>query len=569
MASPKFPEPPSDMTPSSHEDCDQALAELRAAAPVWAALGTADRAKLLRACLATMSAEADAWAASACAAKGHERYASGEGEELINGVVTVMRNLRLFADALDHGGQPPLPKVRTRPDGQRVVQVFPQSAQDRVLLTGYSAEVWVEPGQEPTQGQIYRAKAAGEVGEGGVALVLGAGNQASIGPMDVLHKLIAEDEVCLLKMNPVNDYLGPHLLRALRPLVERNLLRVVYGGAEIGDYLCNHDEVDSIHITGSERTHDAIVWGGTPEQVAQRKAAGERRNHKPITSELGAVSPILVVPGDWTEQELAFQARQVASMVAQNASFNCNAGKVLVLSEGWSHRARFVELLREQLSKTPSRRAYYPGAQARYQAFLDHYPQAEPLSGAGEEVVPWTLIEGVGTGPAEYATKTEAFCGILAVVTLPANGASSYLEQAVTYCNETMWGTLSCNVLIDPRTERQHQATFDQAIADLRYGAIGINCWSGLVYGLCSTTWGAFPGHTLEDIQSGRGTVHNTLLIDHPQKSVARAPWRMKPLALWFVDHANLYATAQRLIAFEKNPSWFKIPGIAAQAFKG
>ena len=175
-------------------------------------------------------------------------------------------------------------------------------------MTGYSAEVWVEPGQEPTQGQIYRAKAAGEVGEGGVALVLGAGNQASIGPMDVLHKLIAEDEVCLLKMNPVNDYLGPHLLRALRPLVERNLLRVVYGGAEIGDYLCNHDEVDSIHITGSERTHDAIVWGGTPEQVAQRKAAGERRNHKPITSELGAVSPILVVPGDWTEQELAFQA---------------------------------------------------------------------------------------------------------------------------------------------------------------------------------------------------------------------------------------------------------------------
>ena len=180
-------------------------------------------------------------------------------------------------------------------------------------------------------------------------------------------------------------------------------------------------------------------------------------------------------------------------------------------------------------------------------------------------MVPWTLIEGVGTGPAEYATKTEAFCGILAVVTR-ANGAAASRSGRDVH-NETMWGTLSCNVLIDLRTGAAPAA--DQAIADLRYGAIGINCWSGLVYGLCSTTWGAFPGHTLEDIQSGRGTVHNTLLIDHPQKSVARAPWRMKPLALWFVDHANLYATAQRLIAFEKNPSWFKIPGIAAQAFKG
>lgn len=48
-------------------------------------------------------------------------------------------------------------------------------------------------------------------GVGGVALVLGAGNQASVAPLDVLHKLVAEDTVVVCKMNPVNEYVGPYL----------------------------------------------------------------------------------------------------------------------------------------------------------------------------------------------------------------------------------------------------------------------------------------------------------------------------------------------------------------------
>ena len=569
MASPQFPEPPSHVEATPFGACDQALKELHEAASSWVALKPRARASLLRQCMKTLYAEQSDWVASASAAKGHEPGSRGEGEELVNGVMTVMRNLRLFADALDHGGQPPLPDVKRRDDGQAVVRVFPQSTQDKVLLTGYSADVWIKPGHEPTQGSIYRHKAAGRVAEGAVSLVLGAGNQASIGPMDVLHKLVLEDEVCILKMNPVNDYLGPHLLKAFKPLVDRNFLRIVYGGAEVGKYLCNHDLVDTIHITGSERTHDAIVWGGDAQEMAERKASGARQNHKPITSELGAVSPILVVPGQWSADDIKFQARQVTAMVAQNASFNCNAGKVLILAEGWAQKRQFLDALRHQLAATPLRRSYYPGAQKRYQDFLDNYPEAEVFGERSEEVVPWTLITGVGTGPAEYATRNEAFCGILAVVEMPLETAEDYLTATVEFCNETIWGTLSCNLLIHPKTEKQLGAAFDQAIADLRYGAIGINCWSGLVYGLVNTTWGAFPGHSLEDIQSGRGTVHNSLFLDHPQKSVARAPWRLRPAGLWFVDHNNLLATARKLIDFELKPSWLKIPGVAAEALKG
>ena len=53
--------------------------------------------------------------------------------------------------------------------------------------------------------------------------------------------------------------------------------------------------------------------------------AGERKNARPFSAELGCVTPVLVVPGPWSESDLDFQARHVAGMVAQNASFNCNA----------------------------------------------------------------------------------------------------------------------------------------------------------------------------------------------------------------------------------------------------
>jgi len=61
------------------------------------------------------------------------------------------------------------------------------------------------------QGAIYRTKAKGLKPHGGVSLVLGAGNQASVVAGDILFKLIHEDEVVIVKTNPVNEYVGKHL----------------------------------------------------------------------------------------------------------------------------------------------------------------------------------------------------------------------------------------------------------------------------------------------------------------------------------------------------------------------
>src|SRR5690606_35864816 len=97
--------------------------------------------------------------------------------------------------------------------------------------------------------------------EGGVSVILGAGNVSSIPPMDAFTKMFIEGMVCIIKMNPVNEWVGPHLERALAPLIDAGYLHIVYGGSDVGQALVTSELIDDVHITGSDRTHDSIVWG--------------------------------------------------------------------------------------------------------------------------------------------------------------------------------------------------------------------------------------------------------------------------------------------------------------------
>ncbi len=60
---------------------------------------------------------------------------------------------------------------------------------------------------------------------------------------------------------------------AFRALIDAGYLRIVYGGAEEGAYLCNHPGVDEIHITGSDKTFDAIVWVPAPRAPRAKRRA--------------------------------------------------------------------------------------------------------------------------------------------------------------------------------------------------------------------------------------------------------------------------------------------------------
>ncbi len=543
------------VTATTLEQADAIVARLTQRKDNWLHVSVPDRILYLQRCLEDVKAVAPEWAAAACHAKGIDPAAILAGEEWFVGPIATMAYLRSLMTALKANGQPP-PVQQHLQNGQWVAQVFPDNMIDRLLWLGFRGEVWLQPGQPPTQGLVYRQKPTA----GTLALVLGAGNVSSIAPLDALYKLFAEDAVVLLKMNPVNEYMGAILETAFRSLRQDGFLEIVYGGADLGRHLCQHPLVQTIHITGSHHTHDAIVWGATPVEQSQRKAAQQPLMTKPITSELGCVTPVIVVPGVWSEADLAFQARHIAGMVAHNASFNCAAAKVIITANGWAQRDAFWSQLRQELAQTPARVAYYPGAQERYQAFLAQYPQAIVLKPSDEPVdkavIPWTVIPAVPANVGEYALTQEAFCGVLADVSLDAADTGAFLTQAVDFVNKQVWGNLSCTLLVDPQTQTQWSAEVETAIVRLRYGAIGVNVWSGVIFSLGALPWGAFPENSLEAIASGRGVVHNAYLFEHPQKAVLRSPFRLRPLPLWFARHPNLLRLAQHFTNLQATFSW-------------
>jgi hypothetical protein len=163
------------------------------------------------------------------------------------------------------------------------------------------------------------------------------------------------------------------------------------------------------------------------------------------------------------------------------------------------------------------------------------------------------LIEiGPGDDSAVLET-TEYFAPVLGVLSLAGNG-QEFLDAAVNHANERVAGTLGVNVLIDPVTQAALGDGFERAIAELRYGTVAINAWTAFGYLTPTLTWGGFPGATLADVDSGIGVVHNALLLDRVERSVARGPFRPFPRSL---DAAGLRASGGRSFSLLPKPPWF------------
>ena len=188
----------------------------------------------------------------------------------------------------------------------------------------------------------------------------------------------------------------------------------------------------------------------------------------------------------------------------------------------------------------------------------------------------------VDIGPSGDATPletTEYFAPVLGIVEV-AGAGQAFLDSAVETANRDLRGTLGANVVAAPRDIKRMGPAFREAIARLRYGTIAINAWSGVGFLTAAAPWGAFPGHTLDDIQSGRGVVHNALLIEEPERTVVTGPFRPFPRSIargefalfpkppWFVTARSAATTGRRLTGFASAPGWLKMPAVFAAAFR-
>lgn len=282
---------------------ETALATLQANKEKWAALAIPERETILAESLATLVRLADSWVAASLAAKGFEARSLAEAEEwlFLGAVIRAIRTLRELFTAVRQNQSLLDGRIAQRADGQVVARVFPRHVWERLFLPGVSGAVWLEPGISPaeaqySQAELYREWELRQPAEGKVALALGAGNAAMLPVIDMLHKLFVENQVVLLKMNPVNSYLRPFIEEIFQPLISWGFLRIVEGDAVVGAFLCQHPAVDVLHMTGSARTFEAITFGVGPEGERRKKERAPVQT-RPFTCELGNISPVIIVPG--------------------------------------------------------------------------------------------------------------------------------------------------------------------------------------------------------------------------------------------------------------------------------
>src|SRR5439155_20388027 len=135
--------------------------------------------------------------------------------------------------------------------------------------------------------------------------------------------------------------------------------------------------------------------------------------------------------------------------------------------------------------------------------------------------------------------QVEPWCSVLSETAIGSADPVAFLEAAVKFCNEQVWGTLSATIVVHPQTMKDPKvaAAVEKALGDLRYGAVAINHWPALAYAFCTTPWGGHPSSSLEDIQSGRGWVHNTFMLEGIEKCVVRGPLVAKPTPPGFPNH--------------------------------
>ena len=504
------------------------LASLQAGAAALAALGPAARGDLARRTALAVVAAADAWVEAAVAIKRATGSTAGAvaAEETATGPLATLRLLLVTARSLREIAATGLPRPAAPPrvlhrgggDASFIgVEVLPERwIADRAMFGGHSGTVrCANPGDLASFERSWRQECRERPRQGGVAAVLGAGNVTGLAVADVVSQVFEHGRAAFMKLHPVHEPLLPVFRAALAPLVDAGLVALVAGGADVARAAIASPAVTHVHLTGGQAAFDAIA-----ATLA-----------KPITCELGGVTPWIVVPGRYTTAQLAGQADVVAGSILNNTSFNCIATKCVVTCRGWEQRAAFLELVSRRLAAMPPRPAWYPGAAAAWETVTE---SRLPADGT----LPWVFRQGVDPDREPRWLEREWFVPVAAEVPLDAADIEGFCTRATALCRR-LPGSLAASVTVPESLPKADAQRVERLVEHLEYGTVAVNTWSALGYAFASLPWGGFPGGTISAPRSGIGFVHDPLLLPLVHNSILRAPLLVRPAAPWLPWHRH------------------------------
>jgi hypothetical protein len=538
----------------------------------WVQVGLDERIHLLDQMITYVHDAANDWVTVCLAQKAIQPNNPMAIEEWLGGPVNVLRLLRSLRSSLIEYKNTKKISFANNPmflsDGRIVVQVFPKSRADRILFKDISGDIWFKKDQTISdiylnQFKYYKDKE--KISNGEIALVLSSGNMSGLSFGDVIHKLFVENKVVIFKPSELLDGLLPIYKNVFRDLIREGYLQIITGDSGIGAELCKNQLVSIIHITGSHKTYQKIL-----ANISNGKTLKKNELKKSITAELGNITPIIVVPGTWNQKEVSYQAENIVSMMVMNAGFNCLTPRILITHANWTQRNSLLDEIRILFSKVPLRKAYYPGAKIAYDKFCNNYSAAEHFgkSKVADEL-PWVLASGLSSENDELCFREELFCNCYAEVQIEAESIAEYLEKAVIFCNEKLWGTLAVTLIADPVTS-SHSApkrAIEKAITNLKYGRIDVNVGGGIGRYLANFPVGAYPCDILTEVQSGIGFMGNALFVENVEKIVIKGPFYLKKKPLNFITLKNTNNIAIKLIDYEAKPSFFNFCRLVMAAF--
>jgi len=472
-----------------------------------------------------------------------------EGEEWLGGPFVSILTTQYYIEYLK--GNSPL-KEENYDQVNNSYKVFPNKFIESLTFPLLKAEIRFNKSMSFKQIEKFRGFNQRIGPPDNVTLVLGAGNVSSIPFLDTLFHLVAKRSTILLKLNPVNDYLLPVFEKVFSEFIDRGFISVVNGNLDTSKYLTKHRSIDSIHLTGSNYTYENIVYERQLTNKERSLSTVAKINKKPIFSELGNVTPIIIHPDKWSKSELKFQARKIATAKLNNSGFNCIAAQVIVLPKGWRSTEKLKKYIKFYLNKISDTTSYYPGATES----LDKLKNNENYELANNSSCS-TPFMTADLDVEEKYSSSEVWNTTLYFKELEYSDNESFAKKSIDYVNNELWGNLGVSVLIKGSKKKNKRHIVDRYKNGLNYGTIAINEWSAIAFIIPTMPWGGYPGNKDNDIQSGQGYVHNAYFFESPLKGIVETNFRFTRFIdpPWFVNNKKAHKIFKNLTYFQADNS--------------
>lgn len=144
-----------------------------------------------------------------------------------------------------------------------------------------------------------------------------------------------------------------------------------------------------------------------------------------------------------------------------------------------------------------------------------------------------------------------------------------FLREATQFCNDRVFGTLSCCLIVGGGGLKRHREMLDVTVDRLRYGCVAVNASPLAAFSATATPWGAWnAAGTPEDMGSGN-VQEMTSSFDHAEKGVVQWPLVNWPRPIWDPRHCNVEGMVGAYFNFKLRPSFGTFARLLNEARKG